>query len=141
MTVSQPVEPHLPLVPSVVAQGRRVRAVFSRLYSRPEKETFHEFLATVVAWTFGKAWVQSQMSIPTTERHMVAKWMQDFSDYRINPKDCRTETINGRTIFSAIAPASVSNLLQLGYDFFCLQAINRLPERLVERLHWQKTRD
>lgn len=65
--------------------------------------------------------------------------MQDFSDYRMAPQDHRVELIDGREVFSAIAPSSVSNLLQLGYDFYCLQSIDRLPVFLVERLKKTKT--
>lgn len=136
---NSPAERYLRLVPSVVNNGRRCRAVFNKICLRPEKETFHEFLAKVVAWTLGGQWMRSQMSTPKAGRHPVGAWMQDFSDYRAAPRDYRREVIGGRDVHSAIAPSSVSNLLQLGYDFFCLQAIDRLPDHLVRRIKKSRT--
>lgn len=127
-------EHHLHFVPSVVIKGQRCRAVFNKICFRPENETFHEFLTTMAIWTLGRDWVRTQMSMPAPHRHLVGKWMQDFADFRKAPRDHKIDLFDGREVHSAIAPSSVSNLLQLGYDFFCLQAIDRLPDFLIARV-------
>ena len=127
-------EPYLPLVPSIIANGYRWRAVFNRLYYRPIKETFHEFLVRVAFWTFGRSWYKQQLSSRPSDRHVVAQWMEAFSEHRESPGDYEVESVSGKTVYSMDAPVPVWNLVSLGYDLFCLQAVNRLPDFLVKRL-------
>lgn len=127
-------EPNLNLVPSTIAQGYRWRAVFNRLHYRPIEETFHEFLTHVVALTLGEKWVRQQLSTSPANRHIVGVWMNDFTEFRKLREQVHREEIDGHVVFSADAPDSVSNLIQLGYDFFCLQAVDRLPDTLIARL-------
>ncbi len=43
-------------------QGRRVRALWNRLYLRPPVGTFHEFLVNVLKWTVGDEWRVAEAS-------------------------------------------------------------------------------
>jgi hypothetical protein len=124
-----PVEPHLDLVPSVIWDGKRWRAIFNRLYYRPQSETFHEFLIDVIKWTFGKNWWKRQVSMPEDERHVVVKWTFQYADLTR-----RAERNSSGPPFAAPANGPVWALLSLCYDLFCLQAKGILPEFVVDRL-------
>jgi hypothetical protein len=124
-----PVEPYLDLVPSVIWDGHRWRAVFNRLYYRPPEETFHEFLISVVQWTFGETWWKRQIRTPEKDRHVIVKWKYLFAALtKASPKD------SAGPPYATPANGPVWALLSLGYDLFCLQAKNKLPDFLVERL-------
>ncbi len=125
-----PVEPHLSLVPSVIWDGKRWRAVFSKLYYRPLTETFHEFLIQVIKWTFGEPWWRSQVGMIEGQRHIVVRWAYQYADLTqkaIWNKDSAPP-------FAVPANGPTWALLSLGYDLFCLQACNVLPDFVVERL-------
>jgi len=127
------VEPHLDLVPNIVWQGYRWRAVFNRLHYRPIHETFHEFLVNVVKWTFGEKWWKNQIKINPDDRHAVVKWTYVLSEFQKLRTDDAHKEADGFT-YIADSPGLVWALMSLGYDLFCLQAKNRLPEFLVDRI-------
>lgn len=122
------------LVPSVVFKGYRFRAIWSTLYYRALSETFHEFLIFVVKLTFGKRWWMSQVR-DARNRHAVVAWWFEWCEvtktreHRLGP-DGVTRSGN--------ATGPTWALLQLGYDLFCLQAKNKLPDFMVERLRKHK---
>lgn len=123
------VEPHLELVPSVIWSGFRWRAIFSRLYYRTIAETFHEFLVQVVQWTLGEQWWKHQIKLPEDERHVVVRWKYDFAHAS---KAAVTGPPGGR--YTGAASGPIWALLVFGYDLFCLQTQNKLPEHLVQKL-------
>ncbi len=124
-----PAEPYLDLVQSVIWKGKRWRAIFNKLYYRPQEETFHEFLINVIKWTFGETWWKQQIGMQEKDRHIVIKWTYLFADItKVLPKDAAGPP------YTSLANGPVWALLSLGYDLFCLQAKNRLPEFIVERL-------
>jgi hypothetical protein len=126
-------EPYLDLVSSVAWKGYRWRAVFNQIHYRPIRETFHEFLINVIKWTFGEQWWKHQIKMKPTERHVVISWNYALSEFqKQHSNDAHRET-DGVT-YTAEAPGPLCALLSLGYDFFCLQSENQLPEFLVERL-------
>jgi hypothetical protein len=127
------VEPHLDLVSSVAWKGYRCRAVFNRVYYRPISETFHDFLISVVKWTFGKQWWKHQIKVNPNDRHIVVNWSYDLSEFQKLHTIDANKLANGFT-YEADAPGPVWALLSLGYDLFCLQAKNQLPQFLAERL-------
>lgn len=123
-------EPHLPLVPSQIVNGLRMRVAWNRYHWRPMTETFHEFLAAVVGLSFGEEWWRQQESCRSDDQHVVVRWTM-----RIEFVRSRTATAERVGVpLAADAPPPVWALTQLGYDLFCLQAKDRLPEFLVKRL-------
>ena len=83
MTIGPPdPEPHLNLIPSVVHQDHRIRAIWNRIYPRPLRETFHEFLINVVLWTLGEDWLKHQIALAEAERHVVVRWKYAFEEYK-----------------------------------------------------------
>jgi len=125
-------EPHLSLVPSLVYQGQRLRAVANRLHFRPENETFHEFLLNVIKWTLGRDWWKHQVAMQPDQRHVVVKWNCDYAEF--NRRTMTEENRVDATTFRAEAPGPVWALGSLGYDLYCLQAKNALPDHLVKKL-------
>jgi hypothetical protein len=99
------------------------------MHYRPPEETFHEFLISVVQWTFGETWWKHQIRMPEKDRHIIVKWKYLFAALtKVPPKDA------SRPPYATPANGPVWALLSLGYDLFCLQAKNKLPEFIVERL-------
>lgn len=116
-------------VPSVLSQGKRVRAVRDQLHLRPIDETFHQFLTCVVQWTLGKSWWLQQASMNSAQRHVAFRWYEAWIEF------CRQDReADADGIVRTVAPGPVQALLTLGYDLFWLQGKNALPERVVERL-------
>lgn len=132
-----PVEPHLNLVPSVPYRDRRARAVLSSIYMRPGTETFHEFLVNIVLWTFGEQWWKSQVGMREEDRHVVVRWKYDFAAGAKRAVAAGI-TVPGTSVYTAVPTGPSWALISLGYDLFCLQAVNRLPDFVVDRLRKDK---
>jgi len=123
-------EQHLHLVGSMVFKGQRVRALHSRIIFRPAEESFHDFLLCVVKWTFGEAWWKQARG---TKAHVVFDWFDAWEAVTFREPESVVVTPYG-TRYMATASGPAKALLNFGYDLFCLQAIDRLPEHLVDRL-------
>ena len=107
-----------------------MRALWNTIHSRPEVETFHEFLVELTKWTFGKTWWSHQLGAKVGSEHVVLRWTKAFAvgrDLAVSDSD-EPE----RVVTTASGPMVA--LLALGYDFYCLQSRNKLPEFLVSRL-------
>jgi hypothetical protein len=131
------IEPHMELMPSFLWKGHRWRTVWNRLYYRRATETFHEFLADLVKLTFGRTWWIQQIKMKPEDRHAAVQWWHAFGEFTKGSERARLEPDG--TTYSADASGPVMAMLQLGYDFFCLQARNRLPDFLIERLRRHKS--
>src|SRR5438105_10992411 len=78
-----------------VYQGLRIRVIWSRLYPRSKRETFHEFLGNVIKWTMGRDWWKHQVALPPENRHAVVKWSYAMAS---SPKtDPRVRTAKSST--------------------------------------------
>jgi hypothetical protein len=114
------------------AQNVRMVAVWNRVYARPPRETFHEFLIEVpLKGTFGEPWYKAEISKPENERHVVEQWLRSFREVirKNTPKDGEP----GRA-HSAPATGTLTELLALAHDLYMLQKVDRLPEKLINRL-------
>ena len=132
------VEPHLDLIPSIVwkEQNCRVRLLWNRLHRCPMTQTFHEFLIDLVKWTFGRQWWMQQVSMRDEDRHAVVRWAYAWAEVT---KAVATTGRSEGGEKSMLAPGPVWSLVQLGYDFYCLQGRNKLPEPLLGRLRRHRT--
>lgn len=134
-TMNYKPEPFLNIVPSLVWKGYRHRAIWNRIYHRPIQETFHEFIHNVLLWTFGKDWHSEQINTPQEKRHIVGKWLFSLAEWqKCIIKDENKVVINGYSVWGAPASGEVLALIQLEYDIFCLQIVNKLPNFLTKRL-------
>jgi hypothetical protein len=129
-------ETHLHVVPSIVYNNHRMRAIWNRLYPRPLKETFHEFILAILLEMFGEDWRKAQMELEERERHILIKWV--YSNYEMSKKAMETGIKevdeHGNIRWGCIPSGEGQALTQLAYDVFCLQIVNRLPNFLIEKL-------
>lgn len=128
-----PIEPHIPLVRSILWKDHRVRAVFNKLYFCPPDETFHEFLENVVIWTLGEEWFKHQIGMGAGRRHQVVDWRYAFHDLKKHGIDDEHK-VDGRQVWSSTGSGPIWALITLGYDLFCLQQKSALPDFLVAKL-------
>ena len=129
-------EKHLNIVPSVVYKEHRLRVIWNKVYPRPLKETFHEFLLYILKATFGQEWYEQQMRIEEKERHVLVKWV--YSNYRFSKKTIRSgnKIIDqyGNVKWGGVPTGDAQALMQLAYDIYCLQIVNKLPEFIIKKL-------
>lgn len=126
-------EPNINYIPSIVFQSYCFRSIWNNLYRRPKDETFHEFLLNIIKWTFGKEWFYSQFQKETDNQHIVFKWLMDFESLKDNNSIIKKIIDDGKTIETKMT-GNIKALLQLGYDFYCLQLVNKFPTFLKSRL-------
>jgi len=123
---------HGQLVPSIMHQGYRIRAVGSGIYARPPTETFHEFLINIVKWTVGETWFKAQMAMPEAEQHQIIRWIVSAGERaRMVVGDDRFKDGDA---YSAPPTGDALSLVALGYDLLHLQHRGELPAALIERL-------
>ncbi|UKS27289.1 SEC-C domain-containing protein [Paenibacillus sp. HWE-109] len=127
-------EPNLGIVPSLEFQGQRVRTIWSTLYFRPLRETFHEFLILMAYRnTYGKEFHENQVSIPSDKRHVTFKWWEAYCEWGFKNINNIVEIENGK-VYYGTSTGEIQSLLQHAYDLFCLQIVNRLPEFFISKL-------
>lgn len=120
------------LVPSIIHQGYRFRAVGNRIHWSRPTETFHEFLINIVKWTVGEGWYRGQLLLPEAQRHQILRWIKTQAD--------RSREYVGDDRFKegdayGVPPCGDElSLVALGYDLLHLQHRGDLPRPLVERL-------
>lgn len=115
---------------STVYNGKRIRAVGSRLYARPLEETFHEFILTLLAPIFGGKWYDAEFKKPLAERHIAAQW---YYHHRLWQKKSETNVkIDGA--WNAITDGPTQAIMQLAYDVYLLLHCSSLPKPVLKRL-------
>jgi SEC-C motif len=126
-------EPYVQHIRSIVWKGKRARVVWNKIHLRPPSETFHEFLVGVAMRTLGERWWHHQKGTAASSRHVVMVWWDAFGQATRRSPIQTVPTDHGDR-FRATASGPAIALLSMGYDLFCLQAKNRLPDSLIERL-------
>jgi hypothetical protein len=128
------VEPHLYIVPSTVWQGKRIRAIWDKIFFQELNETFHEFLILVAYKDIlGKEFHHKQLQLEDKEKHVTFKWWMSFCQSTHGPSKAFYKDGYGM-VMGRTASGNVKSLLQLAYDLFCLQAINQLPSSTIKKL-------
>lgn len=105
----------------------------NNVHFRPTTETFHEFLIGLVQWTLGVDWWRHQIKTPLANRHVAVKWKYAFARATKKASESADDQRAGNA-FVTDASGPVWSLLTLGFDFYCLLAVNKLPAFLVRRL-------
>ena len=131
--IISPQEIKLQLIPSYIVNGHRYRTIYNRVYERPLKETFHEFLVNVVQRTFGEHWWKKQVGMSNDRRHVVMRWCENLKELQIRNSTDENKLYNEQ-VYEADASGPAWALITLGYDLYCLKCKNKLPEHIVKRL-------
>jgi hypothetical protein len=116
-------------------RGRRMRAVGSRLYSRPPSETFHEFLWAVLKSELGKDWYLAETQKSKGDRHQVVQWYYDLYDWQKSQAGT-PQPVPGA--WGGIPSGDVQALTSLSYDIYTLLHSLALPDDLMSRLRDRK---
>src|SRR5258708_10830689 len=115
-----------PTINSFVWKNRRWRSIWSTLYHGPLSETFHDFLIGSMMRTLSKDWINAQKALPIEQRHVVVRWLEAL-------KNLSTSSLKVAP-GAYVASGPIQAALQLAYDLYFLQLVNRLPNSLIERL-------
>jgi hypothetical protein len=107
------------------------RALGGSITWRKPTETFHEFCFDVVKRTFGQEWLDAQFKSEYNERHVVAKWLSEYSD--LTKRDKPPNHQPGQLV-SSVPTGGVQEAILLGRDLVYLTQLGKLPNRVVERL-------
>jgi hypothetical protein len=129
-----------PLI-DTVWQGKRVRAVGSRIYFRPEQETKQEFFVHVMAHTvtetLGDDWKRKQDALPEDKRHPLALWTDAWDamrrDHGATAPDRKDE---GGGQYSSEATGDALALLTTAYDVYTLRHAGAIDagDPIIKRL-------
>lgn len=114
------------------AQNKRAVAIWNGVHLRPITETFHEFLIEVpLKGAFGEAWYKQEIAKPENEWHAVVGWLHAF---RQEGRKHKPDEHKPDGVYGVPATGETTELIALAHDLYMLLKVNRLPERLVERL-------
>jgi hypothetical protein len=111
--------------------GGKAWAIGSRLYAhRPARETFHEFLISLLRETFSEEWRQRQVALPDDQQHFLLKCSNEWATF----KERNSAETAEDGLFAATANGWVQYLVSLAWDIGTLIHTMELPAALVERL-------
>jgi len=129
----QKIQARFPAPPSFKAElgEYTLRFIWNRMYARPQQETFHEFIVSILMQALGKKWWDAQVQMEIEEQHTVMRWYSALWD--LVQSGAPPEVKNGER-FELTATGEVQELLVLADDVYRLQLVRRLPHKLVERL-------
>lgn len=114
------------------AQNKRVVAIWNGIQFRPLTETFHEFLIEVpLKGTFGEAWYKQEVAKPENTWHVVVEWLSAF---RQEGRKHKPDEHKPGKVYGVPATGETTEIIALAHDLYMLLKVNRLPERLIERL-------
>ncbi len=125
-------EPYMHIVPSIEFKGKRVRCIWNVVHTRRLEETFHEFLFWVLVQTLGEEWWNQHKESPEVKRHVVFKWFIAVRKWMAANRTEDRKMSDGQ--YAMESSGHSQSLLQLSYDVFCLQQVNKLPDKLLARL-------
>lgn len=118
-----------------VWKGYRWRAVGNRLYRRPPRETFHEFIINIVLkLRLGEAWYMAEVAKAPEDRHELVQWFFAFGAF--TKERTIDEHRRGEQLWESDTTGMVQALVTLAYDVYQLEHAkgDGLPEALLNRL-------
>jgi predicted RNase H-like HicB family nuclease/predicted RNA binding protein YcfA (HicA-like mRNA interferase family) len=122
-------------------KGHRMRAVGSRLYFRPEQETFHEFLIWMLSLMLHPRWLRQEMEREQAQQHQIARWCRAYEQWRQEGKRPDNEVEGG---WRMPPSGDVQCLISLAYDIYQLRHSGNFSHQTLPRLrrpeHFQGAR-
>lgn len=111
--------------------GGKAWAIGSRVYPhRTPKETFHEFLITLLRETFSEDWRQRQAALPEAEQHFLLKCSNEWAKF----KETHSTEVDEDGLFVATPNGWAQYFINFAWDIGTLIHAIQLPAPLVERL-------
>ncbi|NIQ79078.1 MAG: addiction module toxin, HicA family [Anaerolineae bacterium] len=124
-----------------VWKGRRMRAVGSRLYLRPEQETFHEFLVWMFSRMLHPRWLRQEPEREGTRQHEISRWFRAYQQWREDVKRPENQVEGGWRMSPS---GDVQSLICLAYDVYQLLHSGNFSGKVFRRLrnfeHFQGAR-
>lgn len=113
--------------------GKKIWALGSRVYARGQtQETFHDFIAFVLAETLGEQWLKEQDALKDGDKHFIATCFLKFQDWR--ERLIKKAGIPPGKRWEGIPDGWSKSLFCLAFDVASLQHTNQLPISLLNRL-------
>ncbi len=134
MNFRRPVEPHLHFVPSLLSNGRRLRAVANEIWSGSPNSTFYEFIEDYAINLIGDSWwIEQEEETAKDEQNAMFQFAYYYQRHKHQILLKSKETEEPPLIYPS---GPILFWLTLCYDLFCLKHKFSLPEplRLIERL-------
>lgn len=116
----------------LVHGGKRCRALGSRIFSRDQRETFHEFLVFISTLSIGEEWRKRQAEKPESEWHYIFKCYVKYYEWREKNKCDDELRQTGR--YSGSPDGYTQYLICLAFDLYALQQTGQLQKGVLDRL-------
>lgn len=117
----------------IIFKGGKVWVLENTVYhSRPIKQTFHEFIISILYETIGEEWRQSQLGLSERERHFIYRCSEKF--YQWQAKQTKPENMVDTNIWAARPDGWTRALLSLAFDICSLKHAAHIPKNLLDRL-------
>lgn len=113
--------------------GKQVFALGGRIYPHQKQgQTFHEFIIEIGLSELGQKWWEIQESLPTEERHHIAKCRKKYIAFAKGNQSAENKVEDGSY---GVAPDGWSkDLLSFCFDVCCLLHTSQMPSHLITRL-------
>ncbi len=134
MILKQSMEPHIHFVPSLLSNGKRLRAVANEIWSGSPNSTFYEFIEDYAINLIGDSWwIEQEEETSKNEQNAMFR----FADYYQRHKHqilLKSKETGEQPLIYPSGP--ILFWLNLCYDLFCLKHKFSLPEslKLIEKL-------
>lgn len=99
-------------------------------YNRPENETFHEFIISVLLNTLGEEWYKNQSLLQLEDQHFIYCCYKKYLEWRKKNISNHSDT----KISCASPDGWTKSILSLAFDICSLVHKEHLPEGLLNRL-------
>jgi len=116
---------------SHIFQGKRIRTVGRKFFTRSLKETFDVFIINHLTHALGDDWLSSQKILPPNEQHKVFQWLLAMSEESNLVLATARESDQ---VLSTHPTGDVQALLTLADDIYRLCLIDQLPEEILHRV-------
>lgn len=115
----------------ILFKDKKVWALGNKAYhSRPENETFHEFIIDILRITLGKEWWDAQTASP--QKHFLYECYLNYNKWR--QKNAINSNRVNEKMWGGKADGSTKSLLSLAFDVCSLMHRSDLPDSLLNRL-------
>lgn len=133
MNFRHPVEPHFYFVPSLLSNGKRLRAVANEIWSGPPNSSFYEFIEDYAIDLIGESWWLEQENAAMEQQNAMFQFADSYQRHKQQIVLKSRETGTPPLIYPS---GPILFWLALCYDLFCLKHKFSLPEplNLIERL-------